>query len=438
MPKPIRIIGAGLAGSEAALTLASLGEEVLLIDMKPGRLTPGDSEAGFAELVCSNSLKSKNVHTAPGMQKAELQRLGSHLIDIAYRNEVPAGQALAVDRDRFSAEVSQKLRENPLITIREEEILELPDDDLLTIIATGPLTGGSLFEAIANRLSGKTLHFYDAAAPIVSGDSIDMSIAFRQSRYDKGTADYINCPFTKEEYEQFFEALISAELAEVEGFDKEILFEGCMPIESMAKRGTDTIRFGPLKPVGLTSPHSGVKPYAVVQLRQEDSYQSMYNLVGFQTRLKFDEQRRVFRMIPGLAKAEFLRYGVMHRNSYIASSGELSPAFQLKSDPRYFFAGQITGLEGYVSAIASGLLAGYNAALVNRGEDANFILPEVCINGQLARYVSEGDSRDYQPMNANMGLLPALAERIKNKQERGSKLAERSLAALELFLKERN
>lgn len=436
--KAIRVIGAGLAGSEAALTLAKLGAKVILIDMKPESFTPAHHQPGYAELVCSNSFKSKQVHTAPGLQKAELGLLGSSLLDVAYRHAVPAGAALAVDRERFSEDVTNLLRNSANIELRQEEVHSLPDDDLLTIVATGPLTQGSLFADIQQRLSRPTLHFFDAAAPIVAGDSIDMSIAFRQSRYDKGSADYINCPFTKEEYERFYEALITAELAEVEGFDKEILFEGCMPVESMAKRGPDTLRFGPLKPVGLTSPHSTARPYAVVQLRMEDEYASMYNLVGFQTRLKFPEQNRVFRMIPGLQNAEFLRYGVMHRNSYISSAGELSSSFRLLSDSRYFFAGQITGLEGYLAAIASGHLAALNAFLANSGQEADFVLPLETINGQLSRYVSRGGDRDFQPMNANFGLLPPLNERIRNKQERGKQLAERSIDSLKVYLAERN
>ncbi len=437
MAKPIRVIGAGLAGSEAALTLAKLGQEVLLYEMKPAVYTPAHSSAHFAELVCSNSLKSKNLHTAPGLQKAELGLLDSTLLQLALANEVPAGQALAVDRENFSRAVSQAIAENSRITVRIEEVHKLPDDELITIVATGPLTSGELFEDISRKLSSDTLHFFDAAAPIVSGESIDMSIAFRQSRYDKGTADYINCPFTKEEYDAFYEALVQAELADVKGFDKEILFEGCMPIESMAKRGTDTIRFGPLKPVGLTSPHTGKKPYAVVQLRQEDHYQTMYNLVGFQTRLKFPEQKRVFRMIPGLQNAEFLRYGVMHRNSFISSAGELSPSFRLLEDTRYYFAGQITGLEGYLCAISSGHLAARNAWLQNQGLANDFVLPVETISGQLQRYVSQGGERSYQPMNANFGLLPALPERIKNKQERGQQLAKRALDSLKVYLADR-
>ncbi len=434
MTKPIRVIGAGLAGSEAALTLAGLGQEVLLYEMKPQVYTPAHSSESFAELVCSNSFKSKQVHTAPGLQKAELELLDSPLLRVAKRNEVPAGAALAVDREKFGAEVTKLIEENPKIRVIREEVKRLPEDGVITIVATGPLTGGELFADIQNRLTRPTLHFFDAAAPIISADSIDMTIAFRQSRYDKGTADYINCPFTKEEYEAFYEALIQAELADVEGFDKEILFEGCMPIESMAKRGADTMRFGPLKPVGLTSPHNGKKPYAVVQLRQEDNYQSMYNLVGFQTRLKFPEQRRVFRMIPGLQNAEFLRYGVMHRNSFISSARELSAGFQLLKDQRYFFAGQITGLEGYLCALTSGHLAAVNAWLWSKGRQADFVLPAETISGALQRYVNQGGDREFQPMNANLGLLPPLEERIKNKQERGQKLAERSLDSLKVYL----
>lgn len=434
----VRIIGAGLAGSEAALTLARSGVRVKLYDMKPEQFTPAHHSPDFAELVCSNSLKSKQLHTAPGLQKEELRLLGSALLAIAEKHEVPAGAALAVDREGFSRAVTEALASEPLIEVICEEVRTIPDDGALCLIATGPLTAGGLFDEIQKHLSSATLHFFDAAAPIVSADSVDMNIAFRQSRYDKGEAAYINCPFTKEEYEAFYDALINAELADVEGYDKEILFEGCMPVESMARRGEDTLRFGPLKPVGLTSPHTGRRPYAVVQLRQEDRYASMYNLVGFQTRLKFPEQKRVFRMIPGLEKAEFLRYGVMHRNSYIASDKELSSAFYLKTEPRLFFAGQITGLEGYVSAIASGHLAARNMISLLKGGKADFVLPEVCMNGQLARYISEGDGRPFQPMNANFGLIPPLPERVKGKQERYRALAERSIEALKVYLEARD
>lgn len=402
--------------------------------MKPQAFTPAHHSANFAELVCSNSFKSKQLHTAPGLQKAELELLGSELLAIAARHEVPAGAALAVDREGFSREVTEAIRSHPFIEVLSEEVRKIPDTAGPCLIATGPLTQGGLFADIKTRLKADTLYFFDAAAPIVAADSVNMDIAFRQSRYDKGEAAYINCPFTQAEYEHFYRELITAELADVEGYDKEILFEGCMPVESMAKRGEDTLRFGPLKPVGLRSPHTGKRPYAVVQLRQEDRYASMYNLVGFQTRLKFPEQKRVFRLIPGLEKAEFLRYGVMHRNSYIASNEELTAGFRLREDARLYFAGQITGLEGYVSAIASGHLAARNMLKALTGSAEAFVLPPVCLNGQLARYISEGDGRAFQPMNANFGLLPPLPLRIKNKQERYKALAERSLTALKDFL----
>lgn len=432
--KPVIIIGAGLAGSEAALVLSGYGVPVKLYEMKPEAFTPAHKSENFAELVCSNSFKSKQLHTAPGLQKAELKKLGSPLIEMAEENAVPAGAALAVDREAFSREVTEKIKSSDLIEICHEEVSAIPETDAYCLIATGPLTQGGLFEDIQRRLHSETLHFFDAAAPIVSADSVNMDIAFMQSRYDKGEADYVNCPFSKEEYEAFYQALITAELAEVEGFDKEILFQGCMPVESMAKRGEDTLRFGPLKPVGLRSPHTGKRPYAVVQLRREDRYCSMYNMVGFQTRLKFSEQKRVFRMIPGLEKAEFLRYGVMHRNSYIASDRELTRGFCLKTEPHLFFAGQITGLEGYVSAIASGHLAARNIWRRIEGLPDEFVLPEETINGQLARYLSEGDGRAFQPMNANFGLLPPLPERIKKKQERYRAMAERALESLDAFL----
>lgn len=437
MDKKIRVIGAGLAGSEAALQIANQGYKVCLIDMKPNEFTPAHSSEYFAELVCSNSLKSLQTHTASGLQKEELEFLDSQLLKFAVESQVPAGSALAVDRDLFSAKVSQAILNHPNIEFQSIQLHELPNDDLVTIIATGPLTQGKLFDSISSLLSSDSLYFFDAAAPIVSKESIDMNIAYFKSRYDKGSADYINCPMNKEQYEQFYSALIEAELADVEDFDKKNIFEGCMPIEIMAKRGSDTLRFGPLKPVGLDHPDTGEKAYAVVQLRQEDQEGSMFNLVGFQTRLKFSEQKRVFSLIPALEKAEFYRYGVMHRNTFIASDKELASTFQLKTHPKYFFAGQITGLEGYVCAIASGLLAAKNAILYNQGKEADYVLPEFTINGQLQRYISQGTSKDFQPMNANFGLLPSLDTRIKNKKERGIALRNRAIHSLEEFLSSR-
>lgn len=434
--KKIRIIGAGLAGSEAALTLANLGQEVVLIDMKPHSFTPAHSNNNFAELVCSNSFKSLQEHSATGLQKLELKKLGSALLEIAEDTQVPAGNALAVDRDAFSRKVTEKILAHPHIEFRSEELEALPDDDCVTIIASGPLTHGGLYHAIENILSSESLYFFDAAAPIVSAESLNMDIAYRKSRYDKGSADYINCPMNEEQYTAFYNALITAELAEIKDFDNDNIFEGCMPIEIMAKRGQDTLRFGPMKPVGLENPHSNEQPYAVVQLRQEDEDGKMFNLVGFQTRLKFPEQRRVFSLIPGLENAEFLRYGVMHRNSFIASDKELTSGFQLKSNPKYFFAGQITGLEGYVCAIGSGYLAAINAYLYNQGKEASFVLPEYTINGQLQRYVSNETSQDFQPMNANFGLLPRTEKKIRKKQERGTYYRNRSIQALEKFLEE--
>lgn len=433
--KKIRVIGAGLAGSEAALTLASLGQPVILIDMKPGRMTPAHRSEKLGELVCSNSLKSLQDFTATGLQKKELELLNSQLLSIAMKHRVPAGNALAVDREAFSEEITRLIMDNPLIEYEEAYLESLPDDDLITIVATGPLTGNQLFASIQEKLAEESLYFYDAVAPIVSFESINMDVAYKKSRYDKGTADYINCPMDKETYQAFYEELIKADLADLEDFDRKLVFEGCMPIEAMARRGEDTLRFGPMKPVGLTNPHTGERPYAVVQLRQEDSYASMYNLVGFQTRLKFPEQKRIFRMIPGLEKAEFLRYGVMHRNTYIASDHELEATFRLKSDPRFYFAGQITGLEGYLCALSSGKIAAINAYLQNRGEEANFVLPEETLLGQLQTYLSRESSKTFAPMNANFGLLPPLELRIKKKQERGMAYRDRSLESLQAYLK---
>ena len=430
----VRVIGGGLAGSEAALTLAKYGYQVILIDMKPQKFTDAHKSKNFAELVCSNTFKSKLTNTAPGIQKAELELLDSELLKIAKQVEVSAGSALAVDRELFSKQVSDMIRQSPNIEIISEEVKSLPDDDILTIIATGPLTGEDLFNDISSRLKNKSLHFFDAVAPIVEADSIDMSIAFKQSRYDKGTADYINCPFSKKEYDHFYTELLNAELAEVKGYDKEILFEACMPVESMARRGYDTLRYGPLKPVGLTNPHKSEKPYAVVQLRQENAYASMYNMVGFQTRLKWSEQKRVFSLIPGLENANFLRYGVMHRNSFIPAGNELDAGFNLKSNTKYLFAGQITGLEGYLCAISSGLLAALSSINILSGNNKVFLLPETTIHGQLARYVSNPDIVDYQPMAANLGLLPPLEKKIRNKQERGEALYQRAIQDLKAFI----
>lgn len=434
----IRVIGAGLAGCEAAWQAARMGVAVDLYEMKPHKYTPAHHNPGFAELVCSNSLRSNDVSNAVGLLKAELQELHSLIMEAAYATEVPAGSALAVDREKFSAYITEKIKSEPLITVHEEEVTAI-DDSVITVIASGPLTSDALATEIVGLLGeGSQLYFYDAAAPIVDAASVDMKIAYFASRYGKGEpTDYLNCPMTKEEYDAFYEALISAEEAPLKAFDAASqdgrdpkVFEGCMPVEVMARRGYDTLRFGPMKPVGLPLPGSGKEAYAVVQLRRENREGSMYNLVGFQTHLTFGEQRRVFRMIPGLSNAEFFRYGVMHRNTYLRSPGVLSPQYAMKARPTLFFAGQMTGVEGYVESTSSGLVAGINAARLARGE-AVVDFPATTEIGALAHYISESVGSDFQPMNANFGVIAPLEKKVKGgKRARNQAYAERSLAVL--------
>lgn len=425
----VTVIGAGLAGSEAAFQIARRGIRVRLVDMKPARMTPAHRQAAFGELVCSNSLRAASLENAVGLLKEELRRLGSELMTIADICRVPAGGALAVDRDCFSGEVTARLKRHPLIEIEAAEVTDLPADGTV-VLATGPLTAGGLFDAIRRTFGMAQLHFFDAAAPVVTLESVDRSIVFRQSRYGKGGADYLNCPMNQSEYEAFWQALVTAERADVRDFDREAVFEGCMPIESMAARGPDTMRFGPLKPVGLTDPRTGKMPYACVQLRQDDRLGTLYNIVGFQTRLKFPEQRRVFGMIPGLANAEFVRYGVMHRNTFLDSPRHLDAAYQSRLRPGFYFAGQMTGVEGYVESISSGWVAGVNAARFARGEQTPLILPPETVIGSLAHYVSDPVVRDFQPMNANFGLIAPLEEKIKNKKARNQAYGTRSLALI--------
>ncbi len=434
MSKPaVTIIGAGLAGCEAAWQVTRHHIPVRLVDMKPAGKTPAHHMDTFAELVCSNSLKASRLQSASGLLKEEIRILGSLLMDAASRTALPAGGALAVDRDRFSRIVTDRIRSNPLIEIETKEIHDIPDSGVV-IIATGPLTEGGLFEAIQDRLGSPALHFFDAAAPIVTIDSIDQQIAFRQSRYDRGGSDYLNCPMNQEEYERFVEALLKAEKADIKDFDREAVFEGCMPIETMAARGSDTIRFGPLKPVGLTDPRTGRRPYACVQLRQDNQTGDLYNLVGFQTRLKFAEQKRVFRMIPGLQHAEFVRYGVMHRNTYLNSPGLLNPDYSVISQPSLFFAGQMTGVEGYVESISSGLVAGNAAAWAVLGKGAGerlAMLPgSETMTGALANYIASPAVRHFQPMNANFGLLPPPVPEIRSKDAKQQALVDRSLESI--------
>ncbi len=403
----VRVVGAGLAGCEAAWQLAIRGVPVLLFEMKPKRYSPAHQIESLAELVCSNSLKAQSLDNASGLLKEELRRMGSLLMTCADACRVPAGGALAVDRRHFSDMVTAKIRSQPLITVIREEVCSIgqfPKEDIL-ILATGPLTADALAEDISSWSGLPALHFYDAAAPIVSADSLDDTKIFRGARYGKGTPDYINCPMNKAQYLAFYDALVTAEGAAVRDFDEDHLYEGCMPVESMAKRGVDTLRFGPLKPVGLRHPLTGEEFYAVVQLRQDNAEGTMYNLVGFQTRLRFPEQARVFRMIPGLEQAEFLRYGVMHRNTYLQSPGFLDETYRvIHSDRRLYFAGQITGVEGYMESASSGLVAGINAARESLGQPRMVFSP-VTMTGALARYVAHFSGKDFQPMGANFGIL---------------------------------
>lgn len=433
----IRIIGAGLAGCEAAWQAANRGVNVTLCEMKPKKFTPAHHSENFAELVCSNSLRSNELSNAVGLLKVEMRRLGSLMIEAADATAVPAGSALAVDRTGFSAYITDKIRNHPHITVVETEICALPEDGV-TVVASGPLTSDALSEAIDRRIGGKKLHFFDAAAPIVDFSSINMDIAFFASRYGKGEASYINCPMTKEQYDVFYDALIHAKEAELKEFDKESqrdlkVFEGCMPVEVMARRGYETLLFGPLKPVGLPLPATGKDAYAVVQLRQDNAAGTMYNIVGFQTHLTFPEQKRVFSLIPGLENAEFMRYGVMHRNTYLQSPGLLSPDYSMIDAPNLFFAGQMTGVEGYVESAASGLVAGINAACAAQ-DKPRVLFPRECVIGAMASYVSTGGTGAFVPMNANFGIVPPLDTRVKGgKKVRNEALAARSLAAIDAF-----
>lgn len=433
----IKIIGAGLAGCEAAYQAARLGVLVELYEMKPVKYTPAHRYRGFAELVCSNSLRSAQPFNAVGLLKEELSRLGSLIMEAAHATAVPAGSALAVDRVLFSDYITKKIEEHPLITVHDGVEVESISPDEITVVASGPLTSDALAEHIAMLVGSRGLYFYDAAAPIIDAASIDFSKAYFASRYGKGDGeDYVNCPMTEEEYLAFYEALISAEEAPLHDFDapnekEPKVFEGCMPVEVMAKRGRDTLLFGPLKPVGLPNPKTGKEPYAVVQLRRENKEGSMYNLVGFQTHLTFPEQRRVFGMIPGLENAEFLRYGVMHRNTYLSSPGLLSDTYSMADNKNVFFAGQMTGVEGYVESTGSGFVAGVNAALRARGEDS-LVFPRETVIGSMAHYVSHGSLTAFQPMNANFGILAPLKQKVKGgKRARNDAYVLRSLTLID-------
>lgn len=429
----VKVIGAGLAGAEAALYLSSHGVAVTLVDIKPNKFTPAHTDKNFAELVCSNSLKSSDVYgNAAGLLKEEMRRLGSFLMAAADKTKVPAGGALAVNRTEFSRIITEEIRSRDNIEIVSEEAKKINESEL-TIIATGPLTTDALSNAIKEKVGGG-LYFFDASAPIVSAESVDMERAFIGDRYDKGNGDHLNCPMNKEEYEAFIEELLKAERAELHGFENAAVFEGCMPIEVMAARGKDTLRFGPLKPVGLTDPKTGRWAYACLQLRREDEEGSMYNLVGFQTNLKFPEQKRVFSMIPALKNAEFLRYGVMHRNTFINAPEALNVNLSLKNAENVLFAGQITGVEGYVESAGTGLLAAIYAERKINGKPEKLV-PETTVLGALMKYVTTPNP-SFQPMNANFGIMPPLAERIRDKAERKRKIAERSLSEIERFKKE--
>ena len=411
MTKKITIIGAGLAGSEAAWQVANAGVPVDLYEMRPVKKTPAHQTENFAELVCSNSLRGNSLTNAVGVLKEEMRRLNSIIICSADQTAVPAGGALAVDRDSFSETITEKIKSHPLITIKNEEITDIPEG--IVIIATGPLTSESFY-------------FYDAAAPIIDKSTIDMDKVYLKSRYNKGEAAYLNCPMTEEEFNAFHEALVNAEVVPLRTFEKEKFFEGCMPIEVMAQRGIKTMLFGPMKPVGLEDPKTGKRPYAVIQLRQDNAAASLYNIVGFQTHLKWGEQKRVFRMIPGLENAEFVRYGVMHRNSFMNSPELLKPTYQSKKRDDLFFAGQMTGVEGYVESAASGLLAGINAARLAKGEEP-IEFPRETTLGSMAYYITHAEGKHFQPMNANFGLFPELPERIRDKKERYEAIANRAL-----------
>lgn len=430
---PVHVIGAGLAGCEAVTQLTRHGIPVILHEMRPVKSDGAHKTAYFAELVCSNSLRAANIENAVGLLKEEMRRLGSLIMQKADEHQVPAGGALAVDRDGFAAAVTEAVKANPLVTVIHEEVTDLESLEGTVIVASGPLTSDALFADIKKLLQADYLHFFDAAAPIVTADSLDYDKVYRASRYDKGGADYLNCPFyTKEEYVAFWEALCNAESAPVKDFEHDV-FEACMPIEEMAARGEDTMRFGPLKPVGLIDPRNGKEAYAVVQLRQDNAAASLYNLVGFQTHLKWPEQRRVFGMIPGLENAEFVRFGVMHKNTYLNSPQLLDKHFNLRNNKRFYFAGQMTGVEGYVESAASGLMAGLAAARAVL-ELPEVELPDVTAHGALANYISNPAIENFQPMNINFGLIPPLTVRIRKKREKNAQIAARALEALDGFL----
>ncbi|WP_256761381.1 FADH(2)-oxidizing methylenetetrahydrofolate--tRNA-(uracil(54)-C(5))-methyltransferase TrmFO [Cohnella sp. WQ 127256] len=430
----VTVIGAGLAGSEAAWQIAKQGVPVTLYEMRPVKQTPAHHTEGFAELVCSNSLRANGLANAVGVLKEEMRRLDSLILSCADLHAVPAGGALAVDRDGFSGEVTSRLREHPLITVKNEEVTEIPTEGIV-VIATGPLTSLGLSESIKQLMGEEYFYFFDAAAPIIEKDSIDLDKVFLASRYDKGEAAYLNCPMTEAEFDVFYEALTTAETAEVKDFEKDMYFEGCMPIEVMAKRGKQTVLFGPMKPVGLIDPRTEAISHGVIQLRQDNAAGTLYNMVGFQTHLKWGEQKRVFSLIPGLENAEFVRYGVMHRNTFINSPKLLHPTYQFRGRETLFFAGQMTGVEGYVESAASGLVAGLNAGRFAKGLEL-LILPEHTTLGSMANYITTADFKHFQPMNANFGLFPPLGHRVRSKKEKNEAIAARALESIDALSNE--
>ena len=430
---PVRIIGAGLAGAEAAWQVARRGLEVELYEMRPARSTPAHQTSDFAELVCSNSLKSDTENTAPWLLKEEMRRAGSLLMELAQQCAVPAGHALAVDRGAFSAAVTRSVSQHALIQVRREEATKIDENEGITVIATGPLTSEALAQEIARLTGGTHLYFYDSISPIVEADSIDMGRVYKAARYDRGTADYINCPMNQAEYGRFYEALTGAESVEARDWEQLNYFEGCLPIEEIARRGRDTLRFGPMKPVGLRDPRTGRQPYAVVQLRQENLRADSYNLVGFQNHLKFGEQARVLRLIPGLENARFLRYGQIHRNTYINAPALLNECLQLKSRPNIFFAGQICGVEGYVESIAAGLMAGMHAAAMARGQEPE-PAPRASALGSLAHYITHASAKNFQPANITFDLLPPLERQVRDRAQRHRQQCERALSDFEAWM----
>lgn len=430
----VKVIGAGLAGCEAAWQVAKAGISVQLYEMRPHKMTPAHHTPDFAELVCSNSLRSNSQENAVGLLKEEMRLLDSIIMRYADKNAIPAGGALAVDRHNFAKDITNSIKSNPNIQIIREEVTKIPKDEYV-IIATGPLTSDSLSQSIKDYLGNDYLYFYDAASPILTYDSIDMNIAFKASRYGKGESDYINCPFTEDEYNCFYNELINAERVPLKTFEKEIVFEGCIPVEVMAGRGPKTLLFGPLKPKGIIDPYTNKEPFAVVQLRQDNKEGTLYNMVGFQTNLKWDEQKRVFSLIPGMKDAEFVRYGVMHKNTFINSPKVLEATLQTITDKKIFFAGQITGVEGYVESASSGIIAGLNMARMIKGSQP-VVFPKTTAHGSLCTYITERNKKNFQPMNINFGLLEEIPIKFKSKREKNLNYSKRALEDLKGFLKE--